>query len=292
MDSIICPFDNITFNKLLEKLGTIQKISPQKLYILSKGINIDNMEGNDTIRRRFYIWNECEKLFAIKSRISFPLLYEMVVYVVFVYRLYIINLVIPGDTTYMQMDAINRIISAKYDCNTELLYESFHVKPLNTIKKLMKKHNKELNRLSNMKSQEDISNSVSGFKKYDETMGSYYYKFDIDIRLKQTVYDKKLLINVMKYVAHNYTSICIALKPLNLPVYVVSWILDRMEFTIDSMCLYESYDIPHWMVRTFQGFDLNRNNKSHEIPLFALLTDLKKLRTIESVQTFHDRKLC
>lgn len=292
MNPIECPFDNTLLKTLLKELSTLHHIPVRKMDIASEGISLDKINESDSIIRRYEWWYMLQRSFIQGNRWQFTLLYEMIVYFVKVYRYYVINRVIrfkDDNKSDIRIDANNHIISAKYDCNTELLYRNFHNEPLNTIKKLMMEHNTELSRLLTMKDNEDITKK-STFGDYDVYMEQTYITFDVELRLQQTKFDKKLLIDTLKYITQSYIGMCIGLKSLDLPFYVVQWILDWLDYTVDDAILYRLCDVPQSKVCMFQGFNLNRNKQSHKIPVFNLLTNLKKLRIIESVQTLHTFK--
>lgn len=281
MNPVKCPFDHKLLTTLLLELSQIVRISPTVYMLASRGSYLDKVFKFNDIKDRSRVWCLLKRTFTRDLIQQFPMLYEMIVYFVHLYRY---HFKMYNRQHEIAFNIKEHLISAKYDCNTEILYRKFPDEPSNTIKKLIIEHKNELDRLLNMKGNKDVENKLSKVEfEYPDT------KFDIELRMEQAGFDIRLLMDMMQFITQCYINICISLKPLNLPDYVVMWILDWLDYTIGDAYLEKAYNkISYYRISKFQGFDVNRNNKSSRIHVFSLLTYLQKIRIIEKVRIFHD----
>ena len=282
------PFDKDTLNTLVDEHDEIVKKSMYPPDIL----------GQASDGRKYKLWDAIHLVFKMRHTliVNNVLFYELSVFYKYFYHYQCLNkLTYIEQFVYIDkkkkknttlIDLKHNLISAHYDCSSEMLYRNMYKNPNKSVKELLKAHHDEILRLTNMIYEKpDIDQILDRFGDENELFCKYAC-FDLDMRLRQSKFDLSLLVFTMKFITKWYINICIAIKSLNLPHYVVLWIFDCLDYDVEY--IYKNReDIGNSSM--FQGFDIKRRTKDlKKMYIFDFLSHLQKIRIIENIQTFHD----
>lgn len=266
------PFEKKDFVKFVKELSNFLPTEPKLIQSL-----LDDTIDFSTQKR---MWNHVRERMGnnlLRGHIDI-FLYEMSLF----YKLYYsfkkiksVNYETHHRKKQASLDNLKQqIIMSKYDCEREYMYRYMYLDPSNTIKNLIKKHNEIKEYLSNLDykfpNKEDVY--IDGLLQY--------YSFNKQDLSNFNQNQQYRLTNSMKIITRLYVNICIALKSLYLPNYIILWILGKLDY--DSEYFLDEHTGRRFV---FEGFDPTRR-KDTNVYIFDCLSQLQKIRIIEMVQSF------
>jgi len=273
------PFEKDVCIELIKEIG--------KYFINGSDIITNHiLSDNKSNVQKMLLWHDIKhKWHNLHYMVELPLLGKLIVFYDYYYQNKVIKELKDVDIskqTISLKDLQLHILFASFNCQIEYMYKMLYKDTHKTMKNLLITHQNEITRLRSLRDKKNQYDT-------DHMLGLpriIHINFDTEVNLQNLCIEKDLLVKTLHCITNHYLDHCIALHSLKLPIYVILWILDTLDYDSE----YFRNQFKQDSVIMFQGFNTNHRIYKN-VYIFDCLSPLQKIRIIEKVQYFKDKQI-